>query len=181
MSSIPAKYNNLQVVLHWLTALLILFMLVMGQFVLEQTPNSDPEKINGLRGHIITGSVILLLILVRLIWARKSAQPPHADTGNGLLDKLGVVTHYALNITALLVAASGIGIAVQAGLFDIVFGGQGTLPKDFWDFPPRIGHGILTKLLAALILLHVVGALYHQFYLKDRLFRRIWFGKSEGE
>jgi cytochrome b561 len=178
MSSGVSKYNNIQVALHWLTALLIIFMLVMGHFVLEATPNSDPAKVDALRGHMIFGTVILLLTIVRLVWRRKSAQPPHAATGNAMLDKLGVAAHHGLNTVALLVAASGIGLAVLAGLPDIVFGGQGTLPADFFVYPPRIAHGILTKLLMALVLLHVIGGLWHQFFLKDSLFRRMWFGRS---
>ena len=177
MSMKPLKYNNFQVALHWLVALMVLFMMIMGTFVLTQTPNSDPSKVLALRGHMIFGSAILLLTLVRLIWRRMSTQPDHAETGNALLDKLGVAAHYALNFLTLLVAASGIGIAFQAGLPGIVFGGQGNLPPDFWAYTPRIAHGILTKLLAALIALHVIGALYHQFIIKDRLFARIWFRK----
>jgi len=179
MTSKPSRYNNFQIILHWLTAILILFTLFIGQFVLEQTPNSDPIKVDGLRGHMIIGSVIIIIVIVRVILAEVSAQPPHATTGRKFLDKLGVVAHYSLNILALLVAFSGIGIAVQADLFAIVFGGQGALPKDFFEFPLRLAHGVLTKLLGALIFLHVVGALYHQFHLKDQLFRRMWFGKSE--
>lgn len=177
MSMKTSKYNNIQVALHWLVALMVFFMLIMGTFVLAQTPNSDPSKVLALRGHMIFGGAILLLTLVRLVWRRMSAQPDHAETGNALLDKLGIAAHYALNLLTLLVAASGIGIAFQAGLPGIVFGGQGILPPDFWAYPPRIAHGILTKLLAALIVLHVAGAIYHQFIIKDRLFARIWFGK----
>ena len=175
--SVPSKYNHIQIALHWLTAALILFMLIMGHFALEQTPNSDPEKINALRGHIIIGGAILVLTLVRIIWRKKSLQPDHAHTGNALLDKLGIAAHYALNILALLIAFSGIGIAIQAGLPDIVFGGVGTLPEDFMVYLPRIAHGILTKLLALLIIAHIIGALYHQFIIKDSLFKRMWFGK----
>jgi len=127
---------------------------------------------------MIFGSVILLLTLARIVWRRKSPQPAHAATGNPLLDKLGVAAHYALNIVVLLVAASGIALAFQAGLPGIVFGGEGQLPADFWSYTPRKAHGLLTKLLMALIVLHVVGGLYHQFIIKDGLFRRMWFGKS---
>ena len=179
MSIKISKYNTIQVALHWLVALMVLFMLIMGTFVLDQTPNSDPSKVAALRGHMIFGGAILLLTLIRLVWRRMSAQPGHAETGNALLDKLGIAAHYALNFLTLLVAASGIGIALQAGLPGIVFGGEGTLPPDFMAYTPRIAHGILTKLLAALIALHVAGALYHQFIIKDRLFTRIWFGKRD--
>lgn len=179
MSMRISKYNTVQVALHWVVALMVLFMLIMGTFVLAQTPNSDPSKLTALRGHMVFGGAILLLTLIRLIWRRKSAQPDHAKTGNAFLDTLGIAAHYALNLLTLLVAASGIGIALQAGLPGIVFGGQGVLPPDFWAYTPRIAHGILTKLLAALIVLHVIGALYHQFIIKDRLFARIWFGKRD--
>ena len=94
------------------------------------------------------------------------------------MDKLSIAAHYALNILTLLVAFSGIGIAVLAGLPDIVFNGQGALPDSFYPYPPRIAHGILTKLLAALIALHVFAGLYHQFVLRDGLFNRISFRKS---
>lgn len=179
MSSAPTKYNNIQVALHLLTAFLIVMMLIGGHFILEATPNSDPTKNDALKSHMIIGGVILVLTLFRIVWKRKSAQPPHAETGNAFLDKLGIAAHYALNILTLIVALSGIGIAVQAGLAEIVFEGVGSLPKDFWGYPPRIAHGIFTKLLVALVLVHILGGLYHQLFLKDALFKRIWFGKSE--
>lgn len=172
-----SKYNNVQVALHWLTALLIVFSLFMGMFVLEATPNSDPAKVTALRGHMLFGGLILLLTLARIVWRRISPQPPHATTGNPLLDKLGVAAHYALNILALLTALSGIGIAIMAGLPEIVFNGQGALPETFSVYPPRIVHGILTKLLLLLVVLHVLAGFYHQFVLKDRLFGRMSFRK----
>ncbi|WP_170424984.1 cytochrome b [Ruegeria arenilitoris] len=177
MPQTPTKYNNIQVALHWLVALLVVLMLFMGSVVLAQIPNTDPAKLTALRGHMVIAVVVFVLTLVRIVWRRASRQPDHAETGNALLDKLGIAAHFALNILVLLVAASGIGIALQAGLPTIVFGGTGTLPPDLSIYLPRLVHGVLTKLLIALIALHVAGALYHQFVLKDRLFRRVWFGR----
>lgn len=173
------KYNTTQVALHWLVAILVLLMLFMGMTVLEETPNSDPAKIDALKGHMTIGGIILLLTIVRIIWRKKSEQPAHVVTDNPLMDKLGVAAHYALNILTLLVALSGVGIAIQAGLPDIVFNGQGTLPENFDEFLPRLAHGLFVKLLAALVLLHVIGALYHQFVLKDGIFDRISFRKPK--
>ncbi len=173
------KYNNTQVTLHWLTAALVLFMLFMGTFMLKETANSDPIKLIGLKGHMIFGGIILLLTILRIIWRRASTQPAHAETGNPFMDKLGIVAHYALNILTLLAVLSGIGIAVKAGLPDIVFNGQGVLPDSFDELPPRIAHGVIVKLLAALIALHVIAGLYHQFVLKDGLFSRISFKKDD--
>jgi cytochrome b561 len=74
-------------------------------------------------------------------------------------------------------AGSGLVMAVQADLPAIVFGGQGSLPPDFWAFTARTFHYVFSRLLMALIALHVAGALYHTFFLKDRLLRRTGFGK----
>ncbi|MCW8916643.1 MAG: cytochrome b/b6 domain-containing protein [Magnetovibrio sp.] len=179
MNDLPTKYNRAQVALHGISALLIVFMLFMGFFVLSQTPNTDPTKAFGLKGHMIMGISVLVITVVRILWRHLSIQPPHASTGNAMLDKSGVLAHYALNILAILVALSGIGIAIQTGLPDIVFSGQGTLPEDFSAYPPRIAHGILTLALGGLIIVHILGGVYHQFILKDGLLRRMSPHKSK--
>jgi cytochrome b561 len=51
------------------------------------------------------------------------------------------------------------------------------LPADFWVFPMRPVHYVISRLLMALIALHVVAALYHTFILRDGLLRRMWFGR----
>jgi cytochrome b561 len=173
------KYNKIQVTLHWVTALLIFFMLAMGHFVLAATPNSDPIKIIGLKGHMIIGGLVLILTVARLIWRFMSAQPPHAKTGSLLLDKLGTLAHYTLYLLTLLTAFSGIGIAIQADLPNVIWMGQGVLPDTFEIFLPRIAHGILTKLLVALIILHFFAGLYHHFILKDGLFRRMSYKEDK--
>ena len=171
----PIKYNNLQVALHWLSAVLVLVMLAAGSLMLAETPNDDPQKITALQGHMAIGGIVLLLTIFRLIWRFTSRQPAHASTGSAALDRIGILAHYLLYLLTLLVAASGIGIAAMAGLPDIVFSGQGELPASFDDLPPRIAHGILTKALALLIVLHVAAGLYHRLILKDGLFKRMSF------
>jgi len=51
------------------------------------------------------------------------------------------------------------------------------LPPSFASYLTFVAHGYVALLLAGLIALHVVAALYHQFVGKDRLFRRMWFGQ----
>jgi cytochrome b561 len=53
----------------------------------------------------------------------------------------------------------------------------GALPKDFWVYPVRTVHYAFSRLLMALIALHIAGALYHTFILKDGLLRRMFFGR----
>ena len=178
MSTQPTRYAPVLVGLHWLLAALIMLAMTMGTFVLKEMPNTSPDKVGSLRGHMIVGMVIAALMLVRLVTRLRTRRPPHAATGSTLLDQLGRAAHAGLYLLVFAMAASGLATAVQAGLPEIVFGGgAGSLPRDFSAYTPRLVHGWIAKALMALVGLHVAGVLFHQFRLKDRLLSRMWFGK----
>ncbi|MFG6449595.1 cytochrome b [Roseateles sp. BYS180W] len=176
MKTLPNRYHGALVLLHWLLALLICVALLMGTFALKTTPNSAPEKIDGLRGHMVAGGLILMLTLLRLFVRIKTRHPAPASTGNALLDRLAPLTHWGLYLLVLLMLGSGIAMSVMAGLPDIVFGGIGSLPSNFDTLPPRAVHGLVAKLLALAIGLHIAAALFHQFVRRDRLFARMGWG-----
>jgi cytochrome b561 len=172
------RYHPFLVTLHWLIAALLVFTLLMGTFVLDGMPSDDPDKIIALKGHMIAGMGLLALMIIRLIVRIKTDKPAPVKTGNAFLDKLAKSVHHGFYLFVILMALSGFATAIMAGLPGIVFGGSGEpLPKDFFEFPPRIGHAIIAKILMLLVALHVAGALFHQFRLKDKLISRMWFGK----
>ncbi|MEE9376055.1 MAG: cytochrome b/b6 domain-containing protein [Rhizobiaceae bacterium] len=171
------RYHPLLVALHWLLAIMIVLALVMGHFVLAELPNSDPEKLFSLKMHMGTGIAILVLMLIRLVVRLRKERPEPANIGNSTLNRLGSLTHLLLYLVVFITAISGIGISFLAGLPDIVFFGSGApLPVNFDDLLPRFVHGLVTKLLALLILMHVGAFIYHQFVRKDGLLSRMWFG-----
>lgn len=170
------RYHPALVVLHWLMAILLLLGLGMGTFVLSTLPNSSPDKIGALQGHMIAGGIILVLTLLRLVVRRVTAHPPPASTGFTLADQLAPLAHGTLYVAVLAMAGSGIAMSIGANLPAIVFGGQGNLPADFSHLAARGVHGIVAKPLMVLIALHVIAALYHQWVRRDRLFARMGFG-----
>ena len=173
----PKRYHTALVVLHWFMAVLLITALTMGSLVLDHTPNSSPDKIGALKGHMIAGGLILVLTLIRLVVRFVTKHPAPASTGNATLDRLAPLAHWALYLLVLLMAGSGIAMSVMAGLPDIVFGGVGSLPVDFKALPPRAVHGLVAKLLIFVILAHVGAALFHQFVRRDGLLSRMGFGK----
>jgi len=74
-------------------------------------------------------------------------------------------------------AGSGLFMALQAHLLEVVFLHHGTLPTDFWGFPVRGVHYVVSRALMTVIVLHLTGALYHVFVRRDGLLSRMWFGR----
>jgi cytochrome b561 len=72
--------------------------------------------------------------------------------------------------------ASGLLLARQAGLFATVWAGHGTLPEHLSGFPAFAGHYVISRLLVALIVLHILGMVYHRIVLRQRLVQRMAFG-----
>lgn len=176
------RYHPVLVALHWILAIMILMSLVVGGPMMAKLPSTDPQKLVGLSGHMVWGMVIGVLLIIRLLVRLKSQKPPKADAGNALLNMGGQVAHWGLYLLAFAMVASGLGTALSAGLFDIAFGGNGApLPSELTQYPPRVAHGIIAKLMMILVLLHIAGWAYHQFMLKDKLFSRMWFGKRRDD
>ncbi len=165
------RYALPQVAVHWLAALLIGFLLVTGTFVLADMPNTA-EKIGNLRIHLILGGLAGMLVITRVVMRRRLPAAP-AMAG----DKHAHAGHMALNLAILLMAASGMMLALQSGTLDAVFG-SGVLPEDFKAFTPRKVHGLVAKITMGLIALHVAAALYHQLIVKDGLIARMTFGRK---
>lgn len=173
------RYHPALVALHWLLAVLLVLALGMGTFVLKEMPNDAIDKIGALRGHMIIGIAIGALMLVRLIVRWRTSHPPAASAGHVLLDRLRSLAHTGLYLLVFAMAASGAAIALSAGLPEIVFGGAAMpLPETFAAYAPRAIHGWIAKALFVVIGFHLIGALFHQFRLKDRLLSRMWFGSG---
>jgi cytochrome b561 len=164
------RYAKPQVAVHWLAALLIVFLLLTGTFVLADLPNTA-EKIANLRIHMILGALAGLLVLARVAMRRRLPAPPPVHG-----EKLARAGHLALNLGILLLVASGALLALQSGTFDAVFAG-GMLPEDFRAYTIRKVHGLLSRVGMGLIGVHILAALYHQVVVKDRLIARMSFSK----
>ena len=174
-----SRYHPALVVLHWVMALLIIAALALGALVMVKIPNTDPMKFEALRSHMSGGMAILVLMAIRLVIRSRSAHPAPVSAGHPLLDRLAWASHRLFYGTVAAMAISGIIMALQTGLFDSVFFGQGNLPADFWAYPIRNVHYVVSRILMTLIAVHIVAALYHAFVLRDGLLKRMFFGRRK--
>ena len=176
------RYHPLLVALHWVIAALLIAALAWGFLVLAEMPNADPRKLGVLRWHMAAGAPILGLMIIRLIVRWVTSKPRDASTGHSMMDRIAPISHYGFYVLVLSMVGTGFATAFITGLPDIVFGHSGApLPLTFETYPSRAAHGYLAAVLVALIVLHGLAALYHQFVIKDGLFRRMTFGRRASD
>ncbi|NKB19430.1 MAG: cytochrome B [Alphaproteobacteria bacterium] len=179
VKSTTDKYGTVAIIIHWLSALLILVLIGSG---FRASGMEDPvAKAAILQVHLPVGISILLLTLARIgwwFWADKKPAPVDMTLWQEWASRL---VHVLFYVVILSMAASGIGMMVLSGAGPIIFGGSPETLPDFWDFLPRTPHGIGARVMVALLAAHVGAAFYHHFIKKDGLIWRMWFGrKGEG-
>jgi cytochrome b561 len=163
---------------NWLIAALIVALLCVGFFLAVAVPNADPLKPGILMWHMAGGMLVAALMMLRLVVRISTRRPSDLTTGNPHLDRIAPVTHYGFYILFFLMAGTGLATAILAGLNRIVFQGSGEpLPSSFAPYPTFAAHFYLAWFLIGFLVLHGLAALFHQFFLKDGLFWRMWFGQ----
>ena len=166
------QYNRIAVVLHWLMALMIMLLLFVGSQVLEPMANSNPDKLIPLQGHSVLGVITGLLLILRYLNLNLRGKPSPANAEGSKMNSIAKWAHKLIYVLIIAVIGSGIAMAVEAD-FASIFAGTKVMPENFNHLSTRSAHGILSKLLAFVLLAHIGAALHHQFIVKDHLLRRM--------
>ncbi len=173
LKSTPARYGAVAITIHWTSALAVVLTWIAGFAVANAVPAGQGTPL--LLAHIALGLIVFALTLLRLLWWLAFDHLPREVTGQpGWQAWLARAVHVTLYVILLLMASSGIATLVLSGAVPTLLSG-GPVP-DFSGLVPRIAHGIMSRILLALFVLHVAAALYHQFIRHDRLLARMGVG-----
>ena len=170
------RYSTVAIVLHWTIALALAFQLALG-FAMPR----DERGFALFQLHKSVGITILLLTLARLAW-RLTHRPPAAAEG-GFSGFLAKAVHTLLYVFMIGMPLTGWAI-VSTSRIEIPTVFWGAIPWPHLPLPRSLNeafeetHELLAWMGIALILLHVAGALRHQFLIKDGLLRRMGPGGS---
>jgi cytochrome b561 len=171
MNNSTTRYDRVQIILHWLIALIIFFMIGLGLYMVELPKQSElPPGEESVRAfyfllHKSMGLTVAMLIILRVVWRLTHKAPPLPDTVPKWQQRAAGLAHGALYVVMLAMPITGYLQSIYSK-YDTMFWGI-VLPRmaeadkiareQFTEV-----HEVLAFLFIGLIALHIIAAIKHR-------------------
>jgi len=169
------SYGLVAKFLHWTIGLMIITMII-GGFLMKNI--DSPLKYDIYYFHKATGTLLLVLVSIRLIWRLVNVRVNLPSDLPQWQKNLAILNINILYFLMFLMPISGFFMTILAdrnidvyGLFTIESfvqnRGMATIFYKIHEFTPFI--------LCTFIFLHILATIYHHFIRHDSVFNRMWF------
>jgi cytochrome b561 len=183
MPDLPtARYDAVAMLIHWVTAALMIFMIFIGETLMEMGEDADGfgGALGGAFGgafgpslHVSIGVTILALTLLRIIWrfthpapVHPASMKTHERAAAGVVHGLFYLLLIGLPLSGWL--AFGAFVSEEPAMSAVrVFGAFPLPASPGWGEAAEDIHETGSKVAMALTALHVLAALKHQFIDRD--------------
>jgi cytochrome b561 len=195
-----SQYNNISIFLHWLIAVGIVFMFILGWFmdtvpkdaaksstfdlfnmglyVWELSKEVSPRSFY-FNLHKSVGISLFALIILRILWRLTHKPPALLDSMKTWEKKLATGAHHGLYFLMVATPLAGIIMSISSkyGIhwfgIKLVGGIDNKASRElFYEF-----HEIFGLLILFILFFHIAGAFKHALVDKDGTLRRMWFHK----
>lgn len=170
----PLAYGTVSRVLHWGMALL--FAWQFTGMALKLALGRMPLVSFFVGTHASVGSLLLLLVLLRAVWAlvQRPQRPPHQS---GFVGQLALLGHLGLYLLMIVVPAlallRGFGSGKGVRLFGVQLQQPTGVETGWMVAPGNLLHGNLGWVLLALIAGHVAMVAVHRYLWRDDVASRM--------
>lgn len=172
------RYGWAAIVLHWLIGLIFIGQFVLGWAMVRITSQRTAFELIQL--HKSFGFLLLGLVVIRIGWRLANLSPELPKEVGSVERAAAPAVHFALYAAQLIVPLSGWVLVSVSVLeipsmpFDLFVMpnlplGVSERAENFWIF----GHKWLAYAAIALVVLHILAALRHHFWLRDIVLARM--------
>lgn len=173
----PDGHSTPRRVIHWLMALLILPMVVVGLLMVQPGwPRAVQNTMFILHKNV--GVLLLFLAILRIAIALTHRSAPLPDSLPRWQRRAAQASHGALYALILILPLTGY-IRVRAGGFPVEALDRLGLPplvprSDTLAEAAKTLHDVAGSLLIVVLLLHIAAALQHALLKRDGIWSRMW-------
>lgn len=174
MESAEGRYTGFAMALHWVMAIMIFCLFMIGWNMVDLPRGSERTFYFAL--HKSLGLTVVALVIVRVIWRLYPPPPPYHSSLAGWRLSFARCAHYLLYFLMFLQPLSGYLSSSFSGYSTRIFGLP--LPQWGWRDPPvneffTEVHVASSVLFLTVIVIHILAALLHAFSQENGVFRRI--------
>ncbi len=196
MKQTPSRYTKTAIILHWLIAIFIALMFVLGWYMAELPKEAPKQMAYDLFDlgvytwqlaeeasprtfyfnlHKSLGLTVLALIILRVLWRITHTPPAALSSYKAIEKKVATATHHSLYLLMLAVPLTGLTMAINSKYgvkwfgIDLIAGLDNKPVRDFFECT----HEFVGIVLLVLIGIHLLGALKHKFIDKDETMSRM--------
>lgn len=169
------KYTRTAMLLHWVTALLVFSLLVIGWYMVDLPKGPDRSHYFSL--HKSLGLTVLALLCMRIAWRLRHPPPGLPGAIPGWQRGLARVVHLGFYVLLVVQPLSGYLSSSFSGYATRWFG----IPLPQWGWRDAPLNELFTEVhvfssiaLVLLIATHVLGVLTHVLAGQWGLVRRMW-------
>ena len=176
-------YNRVAIILHWLMAILLIGMLLLGEDMMELKKDVTEDQLAGATSlinlHINLGIAILVLSVIRIAWRIANPPPALPDTVKPWEKKLATIIYALFYVVMIGLPITGwfalpVFLARHSQVVGLNLFGLMDFPlAPAVPFKTIILHKLGSKIGLALLALHVLAALKHQFVDDTKIFSRM--------
>lgn len=175
------SFGLVSILFHWVSAIATLLLFGLGVYLTSYGYYS-PNFLEIAHFHYALGILLLGLVAVRLVWRLTSKTP--APLTNNLASRIGIkLIKFLLYVLLIAIMISGYLICTSEGqtinVFDLFEVKSYVLLNTEQLNYAGLTHKYLSWVLIGLVVLHVLAALFHHFFVKDRTLMRMV--KPEGK
>lgn len=166
-------YSKRMVIIHWLTLVLLMVAWYLGDALIDARIEKNATLI-GYFAHALMGGAILLLTILRMTFRGVDGTPP--PVGNSVMDIVARGVHHGLYVLLILLSITGFMTLLTSTVgMALVTNAAILLPAEYTgpSVIPHTVHEILVTVMMVVVLVHILGAIKHQFIMKDGLMRRM--------
>lgn len=172
------EYGLVAIILHWVIATVFIGQLVLGLWMVRLDDQRLAFEL--IQWHKSFGFLLLGLVAFRIVWWAFNRHPPLPADMNPLEKIAAHVAHFLLYCLMILLPLTGwVLVSVSVLAIPTFAFYQFIIPhlplaaseqaEAFWDS----AHALLGYFAAALVLIHILAALRHHFWLRDTLLKRM--------
>lgn len=176
-----AELDTPAIALHWLVGITILFLIATGLYM------TATESWHLYPLHKSIGVLLFAIAVTRAIRRLRAGWPRPVSTYERIEQFLSKGTHSLLLVGSVVVPLLGMLYSGASGHGFGIFGLATIVPpnhsatdpnvivpySEYWALVGQRTHRVLAYLFAGLIALHVIGALKHHFFDRDRTLLRM--------